>query len=149
MELTDFSVFCSQDSIANAESALSQKKTGSRIVVEQGSVVKLVKNRSGVVRRETLIERWTDWIDYRSVDFDFESKREIVRVRNGETGQWEERWTGGQVFKNERQSFRARKNRNLELVSAACECPPGRRKIAAKVVDIFGNGAMTIVEVGV
>lgn len=141
-------MFCSQDSIANSESALSQKKTGSWIVVEQGSVVKLVKDRSGVVRRETLIERWTDWIDYRSVGFDFESKREIVRVRNGETGQWEERWTGGYVFENEWQSFHTRKNRNLELVSAACECPPGRRKIAAKVVDVFGNDAMTIVEVG-
>ena len=148
VELTDFSVFYSQDSIANAESALSQKKTGSRIVVEQGSVVKLVKDRSGVVRRETLTERWTDWIDYWSVDFDFESKREIVRVRNEETGAWEERWTGDYVFENEWQSFRTRKNRNLELVSAACECPPGRRKIAVKVVDIFGNDTMTIVEVG-
>ena len=29
------------------------------------------------------------------------------------------------------------------------ECLPGRRKIAVKVVDIFGNDTMTIVEVGV
>ncbi len=28
-------------------------------------------------------------------------------------------------------------------------CPPGRRKLAVKVVDIFGNDAMAIVEVGV
>ena len=149
VELTDFSVFYSQDSIANAEEALSRKKTGSRVVVEQGRVVKLVKDRNGVVRRETLTERWTDWIDYWSVDFDFESRREIVRVRNEETGEWEERWTGDYVFENEWQSFRTRKNRKLELVSAACECPPGRRKIAVKVVDIFGNDTMTIVEVGV
>ena len=149
VELTDFSVFYSQDSIANAEEALSRKKTGSRVVVEQGRVVKLVKDRNGVVRRETLTERWTDWIDYWSVDFDFESKREIVRVRNEETGEWEERWMGDYVFENEWQSFRTRKNRNLELVSAACECPPGRRKIAVKVVDIFGNDTMTIMEVGV
>jgi hypothetical protein len=27
------------------------------------------------------------------------------------------------------------------------ECPPGRRKIAVKVVDIFGNDTMKIVEV--
>ena len=101
VELTDFSVFYSQDSIANAEEALSRKKTGSRVVVEQGRVVKLVKDRNGVVRRETLTERWTDWIDYWSVDFDFESKREIVRVRNEETGEWEERWTGDYVFENE------------------------------------------------
>jgi hypothetical protein len=29
------------------------------------------------------------------------------------------------------------------------ECLPGRRKIAVKVVDIFGNDTMTIVEVTV
>ena len=29
------------------------------------------------------------------------------------------------------------------------KCTPGRRKIAVKVVDIFGNDAMTIVEVSV
>jgi hypothetical protein len=29
------------------------------------------------------------------------------------------------------------------------ECQPGRRKIAVKVVDIFGNDTMTIVDVTV
>ena len=29
------------------------------------------------------------------------------------------------------------------------ECAPGRRKLAVKVVDIFGNDTMTIVEVSV
>jgi hypothetical protein len=29
------------------------------------------------------------------------------------------------------------------------ECAPGRRKIAVKVVDIFGNDTMTIVDVRV
>jgi adenine-specific DNA-methyltransferase len=29
------------------------------------------------------------------------------------------------------------------------ECAPGRRKIAVKVVDIFGNDIMTIIEVNV
>ncbi len=147
VELTDFSVFYSQDSLANAEAALSRKKTGSRIVVEQGRIIKLVKDRIGVVRREPLTERWTDWIDYWAVDFDFESKREIIRVQNEETGAWEEQWTGDYVFENEWQSFRTRKDRALELISAARECPPGRRKIAVKVVDIFGNDTMTIVEV--
>ena len=64
---------------------------------------------------------------------------------------WEERWTGDYVFENEWQSFRTRKDRSLELVSAAHECAPGRRrrKLAVKVVDIFGNDTMTIVEVTV
>jgi hypothetical protein len=35
----------------------------------------------------------------------------------------------------------------LELTSAAKECEPGRRKIAVKVVDIFGNDTMAIVDV--
>jgi hypothetical protein len=33
--------------------------------------------------------------------------------------------------------------------STAMECAPGKRKIAVKVVDIFGNDTMTIVEVSV
>lgn len=56
---------------------------------------------------------------------------------------------GNYVFENEWQSFRTKKDRSLELTSVAHECPPGRRKIAVKVVDIFGNDTMTIVEVRV
>lgn len=147
VELTDFSVFYSQDSIANAEANLKNK--ASRIVVEKGQIVKVTKDKDGIVARETLTENWTDWIDYWSVDFDFESKREIIRVRNAETGDWEEQWTGDYVFENEWQSFRTKKERSLELTSVAHECTPGRRKIAVKVVDIFGNDTMTIVEVNV
>ena len=147
VELTDFSVFYSQDSIANAEEAL--KKNGSRVVVEKGQIVKVTKDNDGIVNREILTEHWTDWIDYWSVDFDFESKREIIRVQNAETGEWEEQWTGDYIFENEWQSFRTKKDRSLELTSVAHECPAGRRKVAVKVVDIFGNDTMTIVEVNV
>ena len=165
VELTDFSVFYSQDSIAAAAAALSaNKKGGSRIVVEQGQVVKVSRNTDGTISREVLTRHWTDWIDYWSVDFDFESKREIIRVKAelspdeqatfesmGDTQQklvsWEEQWTGDYVFENEWQSFRTKKDRSLELVSVAHERPPGRHKVAVKVVDIFGNDTMTIVEV--
>lgn len=147
VELTDFSVFYSQDSIVQAEEALSKKKTGNKIVVEKGQIVKLIKDKNGIIKREVLTEQWTDWIDYWSVDFDFESKREIIRVQNLETGELEEQWTGDYVFENEWQSFRTKKNRTLELKSVALECTPGKRKLAVKVVDIFGNDTMTIVEV--
>ena len=147
IELTDFSVSYSQDSVAGAEAAM--KNGNSRIVAEKGQIVKVTKDKSGIVHRKRLTKRWTDWIDYWSVDFDFESKREIVSVQNPETGEREEQWTGDYVFENEWQSFRTRKDRTLELISAAHECPPGRRKIAVKVVDIFGNDTMTIVEVAV
>jgi adenine-specific DNA-methyltransferase len=147
VELTDFSVYYSQDSIANAEATLKDK--ASKIVVEKGQIVKVSKDAKGIVKRERLTRTWTDWIDYWSVDFDFESKREIVRVKNEDRGAWEERWTGDYIFENEWQSFRTRKDRSLELTSVFHECPSGRRKIAVKVVDIFGNDTMTIIDVSV
>jgi len=147
VELTDFSVFYSQDSIANAEASI--RKRGNRIVVEKGQIVKVSKDKDGIVTREVLTKHWTDWIDYWAVDFDFESKKEIIRLKNEETGEWEERWTGEYIFENEWQSFRTKKDRDLELTSVFHECPPGRRKLAIKVVDIFGNDTMTIVEVNV
>ena len=145
VELTDFSVFYSQDSIANAEAAIKNK--GSRIVVEKGQIVKVSKDKSGIVNREVLTKNWTDWIDYWAVDFDFENKREIIRVKDEDSGEWEERWTGDFIFENEWQSFRTKKDRSLELKSVFHECMPGRRKLAVKVVDIFGNDTMTIIEV--
>ena len=102
-----------------------------------------------IVSRERLTQSWTDWIDYWAVDFNFESKREIVRVKNEDNGEWEERWTGDYIFENEWQSFRTKRNRTLELTSVFQECAPGRRKLAVKVVDIFGNDTMTIIEVSV
>lgn len=145
VELTDFSVFYSQDSIAAAEASLKDKQ--SKIVVEKGQIVKVSKDKDGIVSREQLTKQWTDWIDYWSVDFDFESKREIIRVQNADGGEREEVWTGDYIFENEWQSFRTKKDRSLEMVSVAQEVAPGRRKIAVKVVDIFGNDTMTIVEV--
>jgi len=147
VELTDFSVFYSQDSVSHAEQTL--KNRSSRIVVEKGQIVKVSKDADGIVGREVLTKHWTDWIDYWSVDFDFESKHEIIRMQDPDTGEWEEQWTGNYVFENEWQSFRTKKDRSLELTSVAHECLPGRRKLAIKVVDIFGNDTMTIVEVTV
>ena len=146
IELTDFSVFYSQDS-QGADESLKKKK--SKVIVDKGKVVKISKDKDGIVSREVLTKEWTDWIDYWSVDFDFESKKEIVRVQNEESGEFEEVWTGDYVFENEWQSFRTRKDRSLELKSAFYECTPGWRKIAVKVVDIFGNDTMKVIEVTV
>ena len=145
IELTDFSVFYSQDSVSNAETTL--KDGSSKIVVEKGQIVKVSKNDHGIVTREQLTKVWTDWIDYWAVDFNFENKREIIRVKNEASGEWEEIWTGDYIFENEWQSFRTKKDRSIELTSVAHECPIGARKVAVKVVDIFGNDTMTIVEV--
>ncbi|NUN97308.1 MAG: site-specific DNA-methyltransferase, partial [Candidatus Omnitrophica bacterium] len=134
-------------------------------MVERGQIVKVTKDSKGIVKREALTKHWTDWIDYWAVDFNFESKREIIRVAKQparqstmpgtarpeqmEFPEYEEVWTGDYIFENEWQSFRTKKDRSIELQSAFHECTPGRRKLAVKVVDIFGNDTMTIVEVKV
>ena len=124
------------------------KPNGKKLVVENGEIIKVSKDKDGIVTRDVLTKKWTDWIDYWAVDFNFESKKEIVRIKN-DKGETEEVWTGDYIFENEWQSFRTKKDRKLELVSVFMEIPKGRRKIAVKVVDIFGNDTMTIVDVSV
>ena len=144
IELSDFSVHYSQDSSAKAKVTL--KKGRSKIVADNGKIVRISKDKDGKITKELLTKHWTDWVDYWAVDFDFESKREIIRVVNEATGKTEEQWSEDYIFENEWQSFRTKKDRSLELTSAAHECPPGQRKIAVKVVDIFGNDTMKILE---
>jgi len=146
IELTDFSVFYNQDSIKAVE--VNLKSGGKKLVVENGQIIKVAKDKDGIVTRERLTKKWTDWIDYWSVDFEFESKKEVVRIKkkNKET---EEVWTGDYIFENEWQSFRTKKDRSLDLKSVSKEVGSGKRKIAVKVVDIFGNDTMTIVEVNI
>ena len=141
VELTDFSVHYSQDSAA------AVKPGKSKIVADNGQIVRISKDKNDKITREQLTKHWTDWIDYWAVDFDFESKREIIRIKNEDTGEIEEQWTGNHIFENEWQSFRTKKDRTLELKSVAHECEPGQRKIAVKVVDIFGNDTMKILGV--
>jgi hypothetical protein len=162
VELTDFNVFYSQDSVKQAEESLKDK--ASKIVVDNGQIVKVSKDAKGIITRERLTQSWKDWIDYWAVDFDFESKKEIIRkavapdvnpsLAGMEPDQmgletYEEVWTGDYIFENEWQSFRTKRDRSLEFTSVYKECVPGKRKIAVKVVDIFGNDTMTIVEVTV
>ncbi len=160
IELTDFSVFYSQDSVSNAETVLKNK--ASKIVVERGQIIKVSKDKDGIVTREILTEKWSDWVDYWSVDFNYESKKETIRrplisddkLPGMEPDQqalveYEDVWTGDYIFENEWQSFRTKRDRSIELTSVYHECEPGRRKIAVKVVDIFGNDTMTIIEVSV
>lgn len=147
VELTDFCVFYSQDTLAHAEASLGNGKN--KLIVDRGQVVKVLKDKHGIVTREPLTRHWTDWIDYWAVDFNFESKRELVAEANEETGEWEERWTGDYVFENEWQSFRTKRDRTLELKTEFRPCELGPRKVAVKVIDIFGNDTMTIMSVNV
>jgi DNA modification methylase len=147
VELTDFSVFYSQDTVDNAAESLRAGKN--KIVIEAGKIIKVLKDKDGIVTREVLTKKWTDWIDYWSVDFDFESKREIVHIKDEASGEIEEKWTGDFIFENEWQSFRTKKDRSIELKTPFHDCSPGRYKVAVKVVDIFGNDTMKIIDVSV
>jgi len=147
VELTDFSVFYSQDTVDNAAASLGDGKN--KIVVEGGKIIKVAKDKDGIVSREVLTKKWTDWIDYWSVDFDFESKKEIVRNKNPVTGDIEEKETGDYIFENEWQSFRTKRERALQLKTPPHECEAGRYRVAVKVIDIFGNDTMKIIDVNV
>jgi len=166
IELTDFSVYYTQGAMDAAIANLKEGK--SQVVCEAGQLLKIVKDKQGVVSRELLTREWTDWVDYWAVDFDYQSRKEIIKVARdsglegnspsppaplpqaGEGSEFEERWTGGYIFENEWQSFRTRQERKLELTTAPhTYTQPGRYTVAVKVIDIFGNDTMTLVPVSV
>jgi adenine specific DNA methylase Mod len=148
IELTDFSVFYNQDNTGEVEEKL--QSGGNKIIIENGQVIKISKDKqTDIIEKEVLTKKWTDWIDYWSVDFEFESKKEIVRVVDEKTGKEKEEWTGGYIFENEWQSFRTKKDRTLELTSAFKDGQKGKMKIAVKVIDIFGNDTTKVIEVNI
>ena len=168
VELTDFSVYYSQGLVDSIAAELKEGK--SEVVCESGKLLKISKDKNGIVTRDVLTKQWTDWVDYWAVDFNYESRKEIIKVPRG-TGlggvqgflpgqepsqrelalpaeDFEERWTGAYIFENEWQSFRTRQSRDLELKAAThTYSKPGRYVIAVKVIDIFGNDTMTLVPV--
>ena len=147
VKLKDFGVYYRQDDIDALTTEM--KAGGSRVTIDTGQVVKVSKDKRGVVTREVLTKAWSDWIDYWAVDFRFESRREMIRITESD-GTERELWTGGYIFENEWQSFRTRNNRTLEMESAPHEYSgKGRSKIAVKVIDIFGNDTTKVVEVTV
>lgn len=156
---------------AGAHSITAELKEGkSEVVCESGKLIKISKDKQGVVIREVLTKQWTDWVDYWAVDFNYESRKEIIKVPHGtglsgvqgflpgqEPSQRElelpaddfaERWMGAYIFENEWQSFRTRQDRDLEIQTATHTYDkPGCYIIAVKVIDIFGKDTMTLVPV--
>jgi site-specific DNA-methyltransferase (adenine-specific)/adenine-specific DNA-methyltransferase len=129
------------------------------VVCEAGRLIKVSKDRNGVVTQDVLTKHWTDWVDYWAVDFDYQSRKEIVRMPTNlgvegeipgiadatEFIEFEERWTGSYIFENQWQSFRTRKDRSIDLVSAPhVYAKPGHYIVAVKVIDIFGNDTMSL-----
>lgn len=146
IELTDFVTHYTQDDIEEVQASM---RSGSKVVIEDGNIIKVEKDKNGIITRTSLTEKWQDWVDYWAVDFDYHSKKEIVKVRN-EADETEEQWTGNYLFENEWQSFRTKRNPTLEFTSATHEYPKsGTYKVMVKVVDILGVDTSKIVEVRV
>lgn len=144
LHLKDFGVFYRQDDLDSLAESL--RDGGSKVTIDGGQVVKINKDKKGVVSREILTKKWTDWIDYWAVDFDYESRKEITTVL--EDGEERQVWTGNYIFENEWQSFRTKNERRLEIVSSKHDyLEKGKYKVAVKVIDIFGNDTTKVVEV--
>ena len=148
IELEDFSVFYTQDDLEASKESLGKGKT--KVIVDNGKIYSISKDKNGVVQQPVLLtKKWTDWIDYWSIDFDYQSKQEIIKVLDPATGEESEQWTGDYIFENEWQSFRTKKDRTLELKTPWHECNAGRRKVAVKIIDIFGNDTMKVIDINV
>ena len=142
IQLVDFATFYDENS---SELIASMNNGVSKIIMQSGDLYKISKDREGVIQEELLTPNWSDWVDYWSVDFDYESKPEIIRFPVGEG--YEEHWTGSYIFENEWQSFRSKENYNLDFITPEIEVSPGTRQIAIKVIDLFGNDTMKVIEV--
>jgi DNA modification methylase len=144
IELTNFTIYYTQDDLEELEQSL--KKGGSKVIIENGQITKLTKDESGILKREVLTKNWLDWIDYWSVDFDYEDKKEIIQIKENDTVK--ELWTGNYIFENLWQSFRTKKNQKIELTTAPFTYEEaGKYKIMIKVVDIVGVDTSHVVEV--
>ena len=144
VELTDFVTHYTQDDIEELQQSM---RAGNKVVIEDGQIWKVEKDKDGIITRTLLTENWYDWIDYWAIDFNNEDKKEIIKIKN-EKDEIEEKWTGNYIFENEWQSFRTKKNPALEFSSAPHEYDkPGKYKIMVKVVDILGIDTSKIIDV--
>jgi DNA modification methylase len=144
IELTDFVTHYTQDDIEELQQSM---RAGSKVVIEDGQIIKVEKDKNGIITKTVLTKDWHDWIDYWAIDFNYEDKKEIIKIKN-DSGEIEEHWTGNYLFENEWQSFRTKKNPTLEFKSIAYEYKKaGKYKVMVKVVDILGIDTSKIIEV--
>jgi len=159
VELTDFVTHYTQDDIEDIQQSM---RVGSKVVIEDGRIIKIEKDKNGIITRTVLTENWYDWIDYWAIDFNYEDKKEIIKIHNEKddtsTNSVEEKpassivemWTGNYLFENEWQSFRTKKNPTLEFTCTPYEYKEsGKYKIMVKVVDILGIDTSKVIEVNI
>ena len=144
--LTDFSVYYSQDSLELDGENLQKGK--SKVVLDNGIIKKITKNKDGIVKIVDIATGWVDWIDYWAVDFNFEDRQELKLVRH-DNGKIEQVATGRNIFDNQWQSFKTNSEK-IELTSSKYQYPKaGKYKIAVKVIDVFGNDTTRVFDVNV
>jgi len=79
------------------------------------------------------ITNWADYIDYWSVDWDYQN----LKSADGEP-----------IFQNDWQTFRTKRNPKLELETPQHKYnQKGQYQILVKVIDIFGNDTSKVIEV--
>ena len=158
VELKNFACFYTDEKLDEISEKLRKGK--SKLSFENGEIIKIT-NDGGNITKEKITKKWEDWIDYWSVDFDFESKQEIIKIwKEGkgikEDGSFnfdkkdyvEEKWTGNYIFENEWQSFRTNQNKDLEFKTGkSIDKINKNHKVAVKVVDIFGNDTIKILSI--
>ena len=48
------------------------------MVIEGGQIIKVEKDKNGIITKTILTKDWHDWIDYWAIDFNYEDKKEII-----------------------------------------------------------------------
>lgn len=146
IELKDYCSYYTQDDLNEVIEGIKNKQD--KVIIDGGQILKISKDENGIVKNEVLTKNWYDWIDYWSIDFDYESKKEIITIIEDDVEK--QVWTGNYVFENEWQSFRTKKENKLELTSYThTYSQKGKYKVAVKVIDIFGNDTTKVIEVNV
>ena len=144
IELTDFVTHYTQDDIEDLQHTM---KKGSKVVIDDGQIWKIEKDANDIITRTLLTNNWHDWIDYWAIDFDYHSKKEVIKVKNTE-GVVEEQWTGNYLFENEWQSFRTKKNPIIEFTSVEHTYTAKKTyKVMVKVVDILGIDTSKLIDI--
>ncbi len=147
IELTDFVTHYTQDDIEEIQQSM---RAGSKVVIEDGQIFKIEKDKNGIISRTLLTENWQDWIDYWAIDFNYEDKKEIIKVsgNSDNSANSDDIWTGNYLFENEWQSFRTKRNPTLEFTSVPHEYrQTGKYKVMVKIVDILGIDTSKIIDV--
>lgn len=144
VELTKYSPNYSQENTSIILDKLREGQT--KKIIENSNVIEITK-KNGQITRKPLIKNWTDWIDYWSVDFDYESKIEVVKTNTD--GKETFQHTGNYIFENEWQDFiyRTKGEDKIMIKTPYYQIRKKNIKIAIRVIDIFANDTMIIKEI--